>query len=142
MESESSQLFKNLHLIRTWFLSYSLFLNISEWSKRASCILMGIDNCDSTNNDSIDHKYGYFCLQSPIVVSVLTSLWNRSIGLYSRYEAWIVVPNKLLTQLFTTSPKLEDTIISAECEDDEWENTGIYPVLGAFPRTYLGETGN
>jgi len=42
---------------------------------------MEIDNRNSTNNDSIDHKYRYFWLQSPIVISVLTSLWNRSIDL-------------------------------------------------------------
>ena len=40
---------------------------------------MGINNRDSTNKGSIDHKYGYFWLQSPIVISVLTSLWNQSI---------------------------------------------------------------
>ena len=74
MESESSQLFKNLHLILKLFLVY-----ISEWWKRALSILTGIDNRDSTNNDSIDHKYRYFWLQSRIVISVLTSLWNRSI---------------------------------------------------------------
>ena len=72
---------------------------------------MGIDNRNSTNNNSINHKYGYFWLQSPIVISVLMSLWNRSTELRLEVDQKVDLTFSLL--LIESLDTLEEIVISS-----------------------------